>query len=134
MNTKTIENVSPEKEFFCTNGHIRYAGVHLIIELWNGKNFDSLPKIREILEDSVEACKATLLKIDLHQFTPFGGVSGMALIQESHISIHSWPEYGYAALDIFVCGSVDPYNAIPVIKKGFEPEKIQVAELKRGIF
>ncbi|MBU3933851.1 MAG: adenosylmethionine decarboxylase [Candidatus Omnitrophica bacterium] len=123
-----------KKEYCCSNGHIKYAGTHLIIELWNGRNFSSLLKIRKILKDSVKACGATLLKINLHKFSPSGGISGVAIIKESHISIHTWPEYKYAAMDIFVCGSVDPYRTIAVIKKGFAPEKIQVAELKRGIF
>jgi S-adenosylmethionine decarboxylase len=122
-----------KKEIYSTNGYIKYAGTHLIVELWEGKNFSSLPKIKKILEDSVKICQATLLKIDLHKFSPYGGISGVAIIQESHISIHTWPEYKYAALDIFVCGNVNPYKAIPVIKNGFKPKRIQVAELKRGI-
>jgi len=123
-----------KKEFCTTNGHIKYAGTHLILELWNGKNFSSLPKIEKILKDAISACRTTLLKIDLHKFSPYGGVSGVAIIQESHISIHTWPEFKYAALDIFVCGKVNPYDAIPVIKEGFKPKKMQVTELKRGIF
>lgn len=123
-----------KKEFCATNGYIRYAGVHLIIELWKAKNLNSLPAIRRILKKTVSSCQATLLKIDLHKFSPRGGISGIAVIAESHISIHTWPEYGYAAIDIFVCGTIDPYKAIPVIKEGFRPEEIQIAELKRGIF
>jgi len=123
-----------KKEFCSTNGFIKYAGVHLIVELWDAKNLTSLALIRKALKDAVTACQATLLKIDLHQFSPSGGISGVAIIQESHISIHTWPEYKYAALDIFVCGEVDPYKAIPLLKERFKPKRIQVAELKRGIF
>ncbi len=123
-----------KKEFCSNNGYIKYAGVHLIVEIWNARYLSSLTKIKKILEDAVKACDATLLKIDLHKFTPNGGISGIAIIQESHISIHSWPEYNYAALDIFVCGEVNPYKAIPVLKKGFQPKKIQVMEVKRGLF
>ena len=122
-----------KKEYCCTKDNIKYAGTHLIVELWNGKNFSSLPKARKILIDSVKACQATILKINLHKFSSSGGLSGVAIIKESHLSIHTWPEYKYAAIDIFVCGEVNPYKAIPVIKKGFKPQKIQVAELKRGI-
>lgn len=123
-----------KKEYCCSNSHIKYAGTHLIIELWDGKNFSSLPRTKKILEDAVKACGATLLKINLHKFSPSGGISGAALLKESHISIHTWPEYKYAAMDIFVCGSVNPYDAIVVIKKGFTAKNIQIAELKRGIF
>lgn len=123
-----------KKEFCSTNGHIKYAGVHLIIELWNAKNLTSIPKIEKILKDSITACEASLLKIDLHKFSPSGGISGMAIIQESHLSIHTWPEYQYAALDVFVCGNVNPYKAVPIIKKGFRTDNLQITELKRGIF
>ncbi|UCB56447.1 MAG: adenosylmethionine decarboxylase [Candidatus Omnitrophota bacterium] len=123
-----------KKEYCSSNSHIKYAGTHLIIELWDGKNFSSLLRIKKILEDAVKACGATLLKINLHKFSSSGGISGAALLKESHISIHTWPEYKYAAMDIFVCGSVNPYDAIDVIKKGFTAKNIQIAELKRGIF
>lgn len=123
-----------KKEFCSTNGHVKYAGVQLIIELWNAENLSSLPIIKKILKDSVKACGATLLKIDLHKFSPYGGISGMAIISESHLSVHTWPEYKYAALDIFVCGNVDPYKAIIVLKTGFKTENLQIAEFKRGIF
>lgn len=123
-----------EKQYCCNNGFVSYAGVHLIVDLWEGKNLDSIPKIEKVLRTCVEACGATLLNIDLHKFSTEGGISGVAIIKESHISIHSWPEYGYAALDIFVCGDVNPYKAIPVIKEGFESENVQITELKRGIF
>ncbi len=123
-----------KKEFCSNKDNIKFAGTHLIVELWNGRNFSSLPKIRMILKDSVKACGATLLKINLHKFSSTGGISGVAIIKESHLSIHTWPEYKYAAVDIFVCRDVDPYKVIPTLKKGFRPDKIQIAELKRGIF
>ncbi len=75
---------------------------------------------------------ATLLHIHLHHFTPNGGVSGVAVLSESHISIHSWPEYGYAALDIFMCGHAQPHLAIDVIREAFEPDEIIVKEELRG--
>ena len=123
-----------KREFCSTNGYVKYAGIHLIVELWKANNLSSLPKIKKALQESVKACGATLLKIDLHKFNPQGGISGIAIIEESHISIHSWPEYKYAAIDIFVCGDVDPYKAIPVLKKKFKPAKLQIMEVKRGVF
>jgi S-adenosylmethionine decarboxylase len=123
-----------EKEYCSVKDDIKYAGTQLIIEVWNGRHFASLPEIRKMLEEAVTACKVTLLKIDLHKFSPSGGISGVAVIQESHISIHTWPEYNYAAVDIFVCGNVNPYKAVGVVKKCFQPEKVQVVEFKRGVF
>ncbi|MDD4294143.1 MAG: adenosylmethionine decarboxylase [Candidatus Omnitrophica bacterium] len=123
-----------KKEYCCTNGCVRYAGVHLILEIRDAANLSSLPKVRKALQDSVKAIGATLLGIDLHKFSPSGGISGMAIISESHLSIHSWPEYGYAALDVFTCGDVNPYDALPILKKAFKTNNVQITEFKRGIF
>jgi len=73
-----------------------------------------------------------LLHIHLHHFTPNGGVTGVAVLSESHISIHSWPEYQYAAVDIFMCGQADPYKTIPVLEMSFCPEHLNVIEHRRG--
>ena len=131
---KDYLTLETQKEYCCTNGHIRYAGVHLIVELWNASNLDNLQIIDQTFRQAIDTIGATLLKIDLHKFSPSGGVSGMAIISESHLSIHSWPEYRYAAIDIFVCGDVDPYKALPVIKQGFETDSVQITEIKRGVF
>lgn len=123
-----------KREFSCSNGYLNYAGTHLIIELWDAKGLSSLPKIRKILKDSVKAIGATLLNLHLHKFSSSGGISGIAMVSESHLSIHTWPEYKYAALDIFVCGQVEPYKAIEIFKKQFRTSNIQINEIKRGIF
>ena len=122
-----------KKEYFCKTDSVNHAGTHLIIEVWDAKNIDCIKKVKKTLIDAVSACKATLLRVDLHQFSPYGGISGMAIISESHISIHSWPEFSYAALDVFVCGDVDPYKSIAVFRERFETKNIQVMEIKRGI-
>ena len=109
-----------------------YAGIHLLIELWQARYLDNESEIRSIIKDAIDACGATMLCIDLHAFSHYGGISGVAILKESHMSIHTWPELNYAAVDIFVCGTVDPHRAIPVIKKGFQPEKIEVMEIRRG--
>ncbi len=77
--------------------------------------------------------KATLLHVHLHHFTPNGGVvSGVAVLSKSHISIHSWPEADYAALDVFMCGEAEPHNAIEVLREAFAPSDIRVGEHLRG--
>lgn len=123
-----------KKSVYCKGAVFNYAGTHLLIEMWGAKNIDSAENVKEILKEAVSACGATLLYIHTHTFSPYNGVSGVAVISESHISIHTWPEFGYAAVDIFVCGNVDPYKAVPVIKEEFQAEEIQIMELKRGIF
>jgi S-adenosylmethionine decarboxylase len=111
---------------------IEYAGKHLLLEFWGANNIDSIKFIENALIKAVKACHATLLKVDLHKFEP-QGVSGVAVIAESHISIHTWPERSYAALDIFVCNGKDPYLALASLKRSFQPEKVVVTEVKRGI-
>jgi len=120
------------KEYCCEEGDLKFAGAHLLIELWTDHFLTDSNRIRNIIIEAIDACGATILGIDLHVFTPNGGISGVAILQESHLSIHTWPEYNYAAIDLFVCGAVDPYLAVPVFKDGFMTEKIEVQEIKRG--
>lgn len=120
-------------DHFVVQDGIRFAGQHLIIDLWGGKNLHNLEIVKSALTEAVAEIGATLLNIDLHHFTVNGGISGVAVLAESHMSIHTWPEKGYAALDVFVCGDCKPYKAIPVLRRAFLPENIQVAEMKRGL-
>jgi len=108
------------------------AGAHLIIDLFEAERLDDLPYVEETLKKCVEAAGATLLHIHLHHFEPNGGVSGVAVLAESHISIHSWPEVGYAALDVFMCGDAKPEDTVPVLREAFKPARIAVSELLRG--
>lgn len=115
-----------------TERKIEYAGgIHLILDFWEAKNLDSIKTIKKALTEAVKAARATLLKIDLHKFSP-QGVSGVAVVAESHISIHTWPEKKYAALDIFMCGKSDPYKSVDVLKKYFQPRRVKITEIKRG--
>ena len=120
------------KDYFVERDGIRYAGTHLIVDLIGAERLDDLEHIEQTLRDCVEAAGATLLHIHLHHFTPNGGVSGVAVLAESHISIHTWPECGYAALDVFMCGDAEPAASVPVLRKAFKPEKLAVQELRRG--
>ena len=119
-------------DFFKVQDGERFAGTHLIIDLWQAERLDELDFIEETLRSCVEAAGATLLNLDLHHFTPNGGVSGVAVLAESHISIHTWPECGYAALDVFMCGDAEPSASIPVLCKAFQTEACEVQELRRG--
>jgi len=114
-----------------TEQKIEYAGIHLILEFWEAENLDSIKTIKKALTEAVKAARATLLKVDLHKFSP-QGVSGVAVIAESHISIHTWPEMKYAALDIFMCGKSNPYLSVEVLKKYFKPGRVEITEIKRG--
>ena len=126
------ETGEERKDFFCERDGVRYAGTHLIIDLVGAERLDDLDHIEETLRQCVEAAGATLLHIHLHHFEPNGGVSGVAVLAESHISIHSWPEYGYAALDVFMCSAADPSATIDVMKRAFSPDKVVVKTELRG--
>ena len=118
---------------FVVEDGVVFAGKHLLIDLWGASHLDDIDYIRNTLENIVNECNATLLHIHLHQFTENGGISGVALLAESHVSIHTWPERDYAALDVFMCGQVSPAAAVPVLRKAFQPTSLQVKNYKRGI-
>ena len=120
------------KDFFQERDGERFAGTHLIIDLWEAERLDELDFVAETLTACVTAAGATLLNLDLHHFTPNGGVSGVAVLAESHISIHTWPECGYAALDVFMCGEARPEDCVPVLREAFRPQRVAVQELRRG--
>ena len=120
-----------QKDHFAVRNGVRCAGVHLIVDLHGAKQLDDIEHIETTLRRCVEAARATLLHIHLHHFQP-SGVSGVAVLAESHISIHTWPEAGYAALDVFMCGSAEPDKCIPVLREAFGAERVGVNELLRG--
>jgi S-adenosylmethionine decarboxylase len=125
--------VSEERaDHFVVRNGVRCAGAHLIIDLYDAKKLDDLDHIESALRACVDAAGATLLHIHLHHFEPNGGVSGVAVLAESHISIHSWPENGYAALDVFMCGKAKPEACVPVLREAFRPGRIAVSEYLRG--
>ncbi len=111
---------------------IRCAGAHLIVDVYGGERLDDLEHIETTLKRCVEVAGATLLHVHLHHFDENGGVSGVAVLAESHISIHSWPEHDYAALDIFMCGDTQPEACVEVLREAFSPDRIAVSELLRG--
>lgn len=119
------------KGYFISRDGTTFAGAHLILDLRNAKRLDDVSFIEQTLIEAATAAGATLLHTHCHPFTG-GGVSGVAVLSESHISIHTWPEHGFAALDVFMCGCCDPRDAIPVFQRAFEPERIDVQEILRG--
>lgn len=130
---RTWPEVDNDKDFFIERDGVKFAGVHLLIDLWGATNLDNLEVVRAALEECAEVAGATLLHTHLHHFSPNGGISGVVVLAESHISIHTWPERNYAALDVFMCGACDPYKAVPVLRQAFLPANIVLGEQKRGL-
>ena len=100
---------------------MRFAGTHLLVDLWGASRLDDPDHIDAALREAALAAGATILHSHFHHFTPNGGVSGVVVLAESHISIHTWPERNFAAVDIFMCGACDPYLSVPVLQRAFTP-------------
>jgi S-adenosylmethionine decarboxylase len=105
----------------------------LIIEMFEAENLNDARLLETALKETVEAIQGTLLDCRVVQF-PVHGVTGVAIISESHVAVHTWPEYAYAAVDIFTCNmDVDMQPGIDVMRKHFVPGRIDVREVPRGI-
>jgi len=107
-------------------------GQHLLIDFWGARHLTDLSRIEKALREAAEACGATILKLMLHGFGEGSGITGVAILAESHISIHTWPELDYAALDIFMCGACDPQKALPCLRAHFEPSAESIISHRRG--
>ena len=109
-------------------------GRHLILELWgcDSDSINSIETIERAITETIEACGATLLDLRVYPFTP-QGVTGVAILSESHFMIHTWPEHGYAAVDVFTCGTtVDPWKATLYLENELEAKKVEINSLLRG--
>jgi len=143
INTNTLTVVHPESEnspetsertdYFKVANGVAFAGTHLLIELWDASNLSDVAATEAALVRAAEASGATVLHSYMHPFGPEMGVSGVVVLAESHISIHTWPERGYAAVDVFMCGACDPYRAVDVLQDAFAPGKLEIAEHRRGV-
>ncbi len=110
-------------------------GTHLLVELrdCNPEILKDLNKVKGALVSAAKEAKATIIDVSFHKFNPFG-ISGMVVIAESHLSIHTWPEYAYAAVDIFTCGDIiKPEVAARYLIEQFESKTPSIVEMKRGI-
>lgn len=108
-------------------------GTHLICELYEvSSRLTDEEYVADALEAAARACGATHLETRLHPFEENGGVTGAVLLAESHITIHTWPEHSYAAVDVFLCGDCDPEAALPVLEEAFGPETMEHRVMERG--
>ncbi len=117
-------------------GEMKILGRHLVAELHGcpPERLLDLDFARRVLREAVELSGATYLGEFHTVFEPGGGVSVIIAVAESHLSIHTWPEYGYVALDIFTCGdNTDPWKAYEHVVSMYKPEKVNVTEMRRGL-
>jgi S-adenosylmethionine decarboxylase len=124
--------IEVQKDYFVERDGEKFAGTHLLVDLWGASNLCDPDLIDRALREAAEAAGATILHSHFHHFSPNGGVSGVLVLAESHISIHTWPERDFAAIDIFMCGACDPHLSIPTLKATFRPATIDLDEQRRG--
>ncbi len=116
-------------------GTLHQLGTHLIVELTgcDFRNLDDEGKIRDLMVHAAKKARATVLDATFHKFSP-QGVSGVVVLAESHMSIHTWPELGYAAVDVFTCGDYAmPHRAVDELVSALKPQRTDVQEMPRGV-
>jgi len=107
---------------------------HLLIELFDC-NTDALENqslLTELLEAAATAANVTIVKSVFHQYSP-QGITGIVIIEESHLSIHTWPEYAYASVDFYTCGDGQPEKALNVIQNGLNAQRTETMLIDRGL-
>ncbi len=113
------------------NKHLEPKGKHLIIDLHHASHLNDIALMKTAIHDIVSKTNTTLLFENFHHFHP-SGITGIACLAESHISVHTWPEHNYAAFDVFMCGQAQPELAIAILKHYFGGTE-SITMLKRGI-
>lgn len=107
-------------------------GQHVIAEFIGCESLNDYDNLKSVLQIAAEQAGATLLHVHTHKFSP-QGMTGVAVLAESHISVHTWPEFGYAAVDVFTCGQhVQVGKAIDVLSDFFQPQSLNIITLGRG--
>ena len=107
-------------------------GRHAICEFWGATHLNSVERAERALRDAAAAGDLTLIDVFVHRFSPHG-ISAVAVVAESHLAIHTWPEHGYLAADVFSCGDGDLDALIAVLRDAFEAEHVDTRFLSRGI-
>ena len=112
---------------------MKQLGTHLVADAWQspGDLLNDPERIRRAMLDAIAAGGATLIDLCVHQFSPHG-VTATATLAESHIAIHTWPEHGYFAADLFFCGAGDPHRAMQVLQAALEAKQVKLTEFTRG--
>ena len=130
---KVIPSKNISADHFIIEKKKMYAGQHLILDFWGVKFNNSIITLKKILKNAIKVSGATLLHIHLHRFGKQQGISGVAVLAESHISVHTWPERDYIAFDIFMCGDTNPDASAEYLLKTFKPKKSILKKIKRGV-
>ncbi|MCY4045577.1 MAG: adenosylmethionine decarboxylase [Cellvibrionales bacterium] len=106
---------------------------HLLLEFFDcdAQSLDNQALIEALMVDAANASGVSIVQKIFHTFSP-QGVTGVVVIEESHLSIHTWPEAGYASVDFYTCGDASPENAIAIIQKGLQAKRFELLKVLRG--
>ena len=130
---KLIPSKNISDDHFIVEKKQIYAGKHILLDLWGVKFDNSVTTLKKIIKNAVKLSGATMLHIHLHRFGKEQGISGVAVLAESHISVHTWPERDYIAFDIFMCGDTRPEASATYLIKKLKPKKEILKKIKRGV-
>ena len=126
-------NKNISKDHFIVENNLVFAGIHIIIDLWECNFVNKIIPLRKMIKEAVKLSKANILHLHMHRFGKEQGISGVAVLAESHISVHTWPERKYIAFDIFMCGDTYPELASEYLIKTLKPKRKKIEIIKRGI-
>jgi len=115
---------------------VQALGRHMLLELFDcdPEAINSLDVVKSSMVEAAKRAQATIVDVVFHEFNPFG-ISGVVVIAESHLAIHTWPEYRYAAVDVFSCGdALRPQVAADYLVEQLGAARASVVELQRGVF
>ncbi|MBI2577217.1 MAG: adenosylmethionine decarboxylase [Candidatus Wildermuthbacteria bacterium] len=115
-----------------SNRNIDYAGIHIVADFWDCKMIEDEKELKVAFYEAARIANSKPLSFSVYKFSP-QGITAVLLLSESHIAIHTWPEIGYIALDIFTCGErSQPMKALEYFRALLEPQEAVVREIKRG--
>ncbi|MCE9558323.1 MAG: adenosylmethionine decarboxylase [Armatimonadetes bacterium] len=124
-----------EKGLPFKEGELPSLGSHLLVEMFgcDPETIKFEDGVADAMLTAARNSEATIVADSFHEFKPFG-VSGAVVIQESHYTIHTWPEYGYAAVDLFYCGgTISVHNAVDLLEQRFKPQRMKFLVVRRGM-
>ena len=120
------------KDYFITEKNIIFAGTHIILDLWNCSFSNKIASLRKMIKQAAKISRSNILHMHMHRFGKEQGISGVAVLAESHISVHTWPERNYIAFDMFMCGNTYPELASEFLIAMLKPKRKKVEIIKRG--
>jgi S-adenosylmethionine decarboxylase len=132
MSAGAVEAIVTEAASGAETGPQYRPGPHILLDFWGATGLDDQSFIEQAMRRAAAACNATVLETRFHHFGANSGITGVALLAESHISIHTWPETGYVALDVFMCGDCRAEEAIAPLQAAFQPSNLKITAVARG--